>query len=55
MTTHLIAARVTRARVTWSGASHRGLRRLRRRAEAGMTTAEYGLSCCFRGWLSAPE
>jgi len=51
MTTHLIAARVTRVSVTWSGASHRGLRRLRRRAEAGMTTAEYAVgimaACTF--------
>ena len=51
MTSHKIAAGATRARVAWSGASRRGLRRLRRRAEAGMTTAEYAVgimaACTF--------
>ena len=51
MTTHLIAARVTRAGVAWSGVAHRRLHRLRGRAEAGMTTAEYAVgimaACTF--------
>ncbi len=53
MTTTKIAARPCDRGPTWPAwaASHRRLRRLRRRAEAGMTTAEYAVgimaACTF--------
>jgi hypothetical protein len=51
MTTSKIATRLARAhRARWT-TSHRRLRRLRQRAEAGMTTAEYAVgimaACTF--------